>query len=73
MKTIYDIEDGHIFTGTIEQFEDCFGGAGGDPAGIRAFCANNGWKLTTQQVAHDKSYPTLAENVEAGYIDKLSN
>jgi hypothetical protein len=72
-QTIYDINDGKEFSGTIEQFEDCFGGVGGDPAGIRAFCDDMGWKLTTQQVPGSNPYPTLAENVALGYIDLLSN
>jgi hypothetical protein len=71
-QTIYDIEDGNVFSGTIEQFNDCFFTTQ-DPEEIAAWCRDQGWKLTTQQVPGSNPYPTLAENVALGYIDLLSN
>ena len=39
------IEGGEVFEGTMAQFEDCFGGAGGDIEGVKTFCKEQEWSV----------------------------
>ena len=51
------IDDGRVFEGTVEQFQDCFFD-NATPGTISEWCLQKGWEVTfrpKEETSHDKS------------------